>query len=194
MIFFALIANQLERVGTSDAYINRREVTKRFLLPAGDYLIIPSCYDFGHECEFLVRVFTEKPIQGSNTIVLTEDKKNLCDQDIYFFKVINQDETFSSWINLLASGDDENESSSTENQTKPSHAAKSKSSHEPNRPASGIGGLSAISNLVIKSSFLSDSEPHSESKIKDIEKELQVQKVIAKFENKKTVHDACSIM
>ncbi len=119
----------------------------------------------------------------------------MCDQDIYFFKVINQDETFSSWINLLAGEDDKNESSSTENQTKPLHAdLRPKSSNESNRPASGIGGLSAISNLVIKSSFLSDSEPHSESKIKDFEKELLVQKVIAKFENKKTVHDACSIM
>ena len=105
----------------------------------------------------------------------------MTDEDIYFFKVVNQDEAFSSWVNLLSSGDD-GHSSLTEN-TKPTHVVRPNSSRD--RPSSGIGGASAISNLVIKSSFLSNSEP-VENEIKDFENQLEVQKVIAKFENKKT--------
>lgn len=54
-----LYANQLERCGTTGAYINTREVTKRFRVKSGNYLIIPSCYDEDISAEFLLRVYTE---------------------------------------------------------------------------------------------------------------------------------------
>lgn len=51
---------QLERVGASGSYINRREVTKRFRVPPGAYIIIPSTYDSDKAGKFLLRMFTEK--------------------------------------------------------------------------------------------------------------------------------------
>ena len=180
-----LYANQLEKYATSEAYINRREITRRFLLPPGDYLIIPSCYDFGHECEFLLRVFTEKSIEGNNTLILTEDKKILNDNDIYFFKLVDEDQSFSSWVNLLSSDD------SLASNAKPTHLAS-----EDNQPLSAMNGMSGISNLVIKSGFLSNNESdvNNVENIKNFERELEIRKVIAKLENKKTVKEACNIM
>ena len=55
-----LYMTQLERVGASGSYINRREVTKRFRVPPGDYVIIPSTYDCDKAGKFLLRFFTEK--------------------------------------------------------------------------------------------------------------------------------------
>lgn len=51
---------QLERVGASGSYINRREVTKRFRVPPGSYVIIPSTFDVDKAGKFLLRTFTEK--------------------------------------------------------------------------------------------------------------------------------------
>jgi calpain len=51
--------DQLERVGNSGSYVNKREVTTRFRLEPGYYLIIPSTFEHGIEGEFLLRFFTE---------------------------------------------------------------------------------------------------------------------------------------
>ena len=45
----------------SKSFINTREVTDRFKLPAGSYVIVPSTYDPGLEGQFLLRTFSEKP-------------------------------------------------------------------------------------------------------------------------------------
>jgi hypothetical protein len=58
----AIDNNLLERLGSSGAYLNKREVTCRFSLTQGAYIIIPSCYDEDKEGEFLVRIFTEMPL------------------------------------------------------------------------------------------------------------------------------------
>ncbi|KTG04291.1 hypothetical protein cypCar_00014225 [Cyprinus carpio] len=44
----------------SRAYINLREVTQRFRLSRGEYVIIPSTYEPHQEGEFILRVFSEK--------------------------------------------------------------------------------------------------------------------------------------
>lgn len=59
-----LYGNQLDRVGASGPYINSREVTKRFRVEPGNYLIIPSTYEENRNCEFMLRVYTEHPIEG----------------------------------------------------------------------------------------------------------------------------------
>ncbi|XP_072342756.1 calpain-3-like isoform X7 [Scyliorhinus torazame] len=44
----------------SKSYINLREVSQRFSLPPGEYVIVPSTYDPHQEGEFVLRVFSEK--------------------------------------------------------------------------------------------------------------------------------------
>jgi calpain len=50
---------QIDLIGDSGSYINTREVTKRFRVEPGDYIIIPSTYNEDQACEFLLRAFTE---------------------------------------------------------------------------------------------------------------------------------------
>ena len=44
----------------SKSFVNLREVTGRYKLPIGTYVIIPSTYDPGYEGLFLLRTFAEK--------------------------------------------------------------------------------------------------------------------------------------
>ncbi|XP_065356886.1 calpain-A-like [Calliphora vicina] len=46
-------------VAQSPHFINTRDVTARFRLPPGHYLIIPSTFDPNEEGEFIIRVFSE---------------------------------------------------------------------------------------------------------------------------------------
>ncbi|KAL5286408.1 CAPN1 family protein [Megaselia abdita] len=46
-------------VARSPHFINTREVSARFKLPPGHYLIVPSTFDPNEEGEFLIRVFSE---------------------------------------------------------------------------------------------------------------------------------------
>ena len=55
-----LEVKHLERVSSSGSYTNRREVTGRYLLNPGAYVIIPSTYDENRDGEFLIRIFTEE--------------------------------------------------------------------------------------------------------------------------------------
>ena len=48
-------------VARSPSFINLREVTARFRLSPGQYVIIPSTFDAGEEGEFILRIFTEQP-------------------------------------------------------------------------------------------------------------------------------------
>ncbi|XP_062292981.1 calpain-3b isoform X2 [Scomber scombrus] len=62
-------------------YINLREVTERFRLPPGEYIIIPTTFQHHEEGEFILRVFSEKRStseEAENTIEpaqIQQDKK-----------------------------------------------------------------------------------------------------------------------
>ncbi|XP_033480986.2 calpain-9 [Epinephelus lanceolatus] len=44
----------------SKTYINMREVSERFTLPPGKYLLVPTTFQPHHEADFLIRIFSEK--------------------------------------------------------------------------------------------------------------------------------------
>lgn len=44
----------------SKTYINTREVSERFTLAPGEYLLVPTTFQPHHEADFLVRMFSEK--------------------------------------------------------------------------------------------------------------------------------------
>ncbi|XP_071361442.1 calpain-9 isoform X1 [Trachinotus anak] len=44
----------------SRTYINMREVSERFTLPPGKYLLVPTTFQPHHEANFLIRIFSEK--------------------------------------------------------------------------------------------------------------------------------------
>lgn len=69
-----LYPRDLERVGTSGAYINKREVTYQSRVPPGNYILIPSTYDVNREAKFLLRIFTETPAE---TISMNIDRPDV---------------------------------------------------------------------------------------------------------------------
>lgn len=64
-------------VARSPAFINLREVSCRFKLPPGHYLILPSTFEPNEEGEFLIRVFSE----SSNTFEENDETIGMGDVD-----------------------------------------------------------------------------------------------------------------
>ncbi|XP_033102316.1 calpain-A-like isoform X2 [Anneissia japonica] len=50
-------------IGTSGPFINHREVNRKFDLDPGNYVIIPSTFHPGEVSSFMLRLFSEKPIE-----------------------------------------------------------------------------------------------------------------------------------
>ncbi|CAF0941871.1 unnamed protein product [Brachionus calyciflorus] len=96
-----LYAHQLERVGSSGSYINSREITKRFRVSPGNYLIIPSTYDEDRDCEFMLRIYTEQLIETKD---LEENKEDLNEDETFFG---NYDPDNIDWIKFIDNSDEQ---------------------------------------------------------------------------------------
>jgi len=96
-------------VARSANFVNGREVTGRFTLPTGDYVVIPSTFKPGEEGDFLVRMFSEKA-QKATVIdtrtkievthkTYTEEEKNSFDEKFkpFFKKVAGDDELIDAF-------------------------------------------------------------------------------------------------
>uniref|UniRef100_A0A8C5Q953 Calpain-9 n=1 Tax=Leptobrachium leishanense TaxID=445787 RepID=A0A8C5Q953_9ANUR len=64
----------------SKTYINLREISQRFKLPPGDYMLIPTTFEPHQEADFCVRIFSEKKaeikeIDGDITVDLPDPPK-----------------------------------------------------------------------------------------------------------------------
>jgi len=93
-----LYSSDLERIGTSGTYINKREVTKRFRVPPGNYIIIPSTYDEGRETKFMLRFYTEQIIEAGSLDIPKDG--DLDDSDI-FFDNTDAEDLFNDWSKLM---------------------------------------------------------------------------------------------
>ena len=71
----------LERIGTSGSYINKREVTYQCRLPPGNYIIIPSTYESNRDAKFLLRLYTESP---ADSISMNIDRPDISASDYDF--------------------------------------------------------------------------------------------------------------
>ncbi|XP_040286151.1 calpain-8-like [Bufo bufo] len=73
-------------VAQADTYKNHREVCKRFQLPVGNYMIVPTTYNPSEEADFCLRVFTEKRAEPSEI-------GNMVDAKLYEPLVISSPDT-----------------------------------------------------------------------------------------------------
>lgn len=172
--------NQLEKVGNSGNYINKREITARFKLVPGYYLIIPSTFECNCDGEFLVRVFTEKLINSRNSVILHSNSSNddiaskysrlnlnESNKDVPYSNRINPDDGFKSLVCVLG------------------HKAVEKVSEKADKAKESV-----LNHVIAKSQFTGNLF----SKLLPDEEGQNIKKEFVTLKNNLKVHQACSLM
>lgn len=60
----SLPQNALIHRERSGIYVHYREIVKRFALPPGYYVVIPSTFHPHEEANFMLRMYTEKEVES----------------------------------------------------------------------------------------------------------------------------------
>uniref|UniRef100_A0A674F3H8 Calpain 9 n=1 Tax=Salmo trutta TaxID=8032 RepID=A0A674F3H8_SALTR len=84
----------------SKTYINVREISERFTLPPGKYLLVPTTFQPHDEADFLIRIFSEKAVFCLDRSIQVDNSGQLEFQE---FKVFW--EKMKKWIMLFISYD-----------------------------------------------------------------------------------------
>nr|XP_060610185.1 calpain-8-like [Anolis sagrei ordinatus] len=72
-------------VARSDTYVNLREVSNRFQLPRGEYLVVPSTFEPFKDGEFCLRIFFEKKAKAQeigDTVAANPYEPHVEDKDV----------------------------------------------------------------------------------------------------------------
>uniref|UniRef100_A0A4W6DF32 Calpain-3 n=1 Tax=Lates calcarifer TaxID=8187 RepID=A0A4W6DF32_LATCA len=88
------------------SYINLREVTQRFCLSPGEYVIVPSTYEPHQEGEFILRVFSEKKNTSEeieNRIEADHPVKVFHRRDLHIFPLISSSSCLIYFLLLCGS-------------------------------------------------------------------------------------------
>uniref|UniRef100_A0A7N6BBR4 Calpain 9 n=1 Tax=Anabas testudineus TaxID=64144 RepID=A0A7N6BBR4_ANATE len=87
----------------SRTYINMREVSERFTLPPGKYLLVPTTFQPHQEADFLVRIFSEKKAEALFFLDAGNQVDNTGMLEFQEFKVFW--EKMKKWIMLFLAFD-----------------------------------------------------------------------------------------
>jgi hypothetical protein len=68
--------HEVTKMGSSGVYMQQREVTKRFELPPGNYIIIPSMYRKNKRMKFMMRVYVESDFEDNRQLQVSRLDSN----------------------------------------------------------------------------------------------------------------------
>ena len=87
--------SQLESIASFGTYLYSRQVCRRFDLPPGEYVVIPSTFDKDVDMKFLMRIFTEGALKDKVFVkpLIKKKKEIKKDEDVVVVPVVDDNST-----------------------------------------------------------------------------------------------------